>query len=1033
MALNIFDNIWKSPFLSWGTNVSQGFWMSQQTTMAQQPNPKPTLFKDEEQVYNQMLSDGLPEQEAIGIIKKRRSDLLEGNTQLNPVEVSSLKQMQADWLWADEASQLLKQYRTDTKAQKSTEFNSAYEKWNLAQKGAYNALMLWAGNLETGLKYTGNVLDFLTFGKLGFGEDVKQMEQVTQSPEFDSTARKIGSYLPDMALWVSPIGWWYLAGAKGLWNLALRSWIVGAWFGATTPIMDKGSEATMWDIGQWALIWGTAWAVLPLIGSQVAKWYKWATKYISKTLPENLQVSSQFNRADLTNVSERLAKLTGKEVEVEDAARWLLDRWVKWDLKTQRQQIQGLIAKEEETASKILASKTWDIWSTKEANNLRKALSEKLDNYVDKDGIPTAWNEDIAAKINALVNNPKMTLQEMNNWRRLLADGLFNKQWTMKELASKAGWQNVWKETSQFIENKAPWFRATNKNIEVGIAIDKAMLKKETSEQTKQMLAYLGFGGWVGWAWGYAMGWDLESAVKWAAVWFWIWQLSRILNSPWVKSRLAYYLNKLSPEARATMRNLQKGIEIKPEDIGKVVEEMKLLPAPSGKPVSILNTKWEVVSNNWIIPLKPAQSIEDAKKIMQSQKWLPNNSKNARNTSTNSVVPSNIESNTKSSVVTPKNSTSTSNNTSSNKARTFTSSSNATTSPVSGNKTTTVKKPSSTTPTKQSKGIVSPKKKEDVAMGKKEGILPKTKVIEWKTTKQIQKERLSSEIDWLDTATKNRLLESRMRTYNEAVANYERTKSSLAKNQINQALKDVRELNPDFSKSPSPKPIVKNLQKTEEKIHSTEVDIKNKEQVAELKKKYKEKMLKWKNLVIDSDKIKEFFTDYNPKNPSTVHEPSSQLAKEFYGIALKNPTYKKVVLTAGGGWSGKSEILVNGIPNDSATLVFDWTGKSYKKIVSQYDEAIKAGKEAEINAVYIDYNKAKKFNAKRERNVPESILADTHSGYRKTILQIAKERPDININLTINSGERYSNWKAITIRVPKQRIATWIEQMQNLE
>jgi hypothetical protein len=31
------------------------------------------------------------------------------------------------------------------------------------------------------------------------------MEQVTKSPEFDSTAFKVGTYLPDVAMAVSPI------------------------------------------------------------------------------------------------------------------------------------------------------------------------------------------------------------------------------------------------------------------------------------------------------------------------------------------------------------------------------------------------------------------------------------------------------------------------------------------------------------------------------------------------------------------------------------------------------------------------------------------------------------------------------------------------------------------------------------------------------------------------------------------------------------------------------------------------------------
>lgn len=54
-------------------------------------------------------------------------------------------------------------------------------------------------------------------------------------------------------------------------------------------------------------------------------------------------------------------------------------------------------------------------------------------------------------------------------------------------------------------------------------------------------------------------------------------QLSRILNTPAVKSNLAYYLNKLSASSRKSIQDLQKGIEIKPENIGKIVEEMKLL------------------------------------------------------------------------------------------------------------------------------------------------------------------------------------------------------------------------------------------------------------------------------------------------------------------------------------------------------------------------------------------------------------------------------------------------------------------------
>lgn len=526
------------------------------------------------------------------VVTERAKEERQGGMTENQMR-AVVKEMRKDKLSDEDIALQLEAIDNQLKSEYKQQEQKNYEQASPIRKLAWGAVNIAAGNLQTLSQYGGNILDVATFWQTGIWEDVSKMMEQNKDLYGNSTAFKAGTFLPDVALWVSPIGWGYLAWAKWAWSLALRSGAVWAWFWATQPILEQWSNVDIGDIVTWGAVWWTLGATLPLAGAWVVKLIKWAWKYISKTLPENLQVSSQFNRADLTNVSERLAKLTGKDVEVEDAARWLLDRWVKWDLKTQRQQIQAIIAKEEENASKILSSKLWDIWETKEANNLRKALSEKLDNYLDKDWIPTAGNEDIVSKIQSIISNKSMTLQEMNNWRKILADWLFTKQWTMKELASKEWWQNVWKDTSKFIESKAPWFRATNKNIEVGIAIDKAMLKKETAEQTRAMLAYLWF-GWSIWSAGwYAMWWDLESAVKWAAIWFWVWQISRILNSPKVKSTLAYYLNKLSPEARSTIKNLQKWVEVKVENIWKVVEEIKMLPPPSGKPTSakVINVK----------------------------------------------------------------------------------------------------------------------------------------------------------------------------------------------------------------------------------------------------------------------------------------------------------------------------------------------------------------------------------------------------------------------------------------------------------
>jgi len=448
--------------------------------------------------------------------------------------------------------------------------------------------------------------------------------------EWQKSARRAGA---TTALTL-PVGGGYLKWAKWVLNLAGRSGVVGAWIGSTAPVIQKGSDASVEDVVSGWVIWGWSGLAVPLLWGLVGKWLSAWKNYITKSLPENLQVSGQFNRADLTNVSERIAKLTGKEIEVNDASRWLLNREIKWDLGTQRKLVQESVKNSSKQADQILWSKIWDVWSSKEANNLRKALFEKAQSLwdnIDWKFVPSAGNEEKYNTLRKIIDNPKMTLREMNEWRTILWEDIFNKQGTMKELASKSGWQNVWKDTSQFIEKKAPGFRNVNKDIEVWIAIDKAMLKKETAEQTKQMLAYLWFWGGTGGAIGYSTsGGDIWSTIKGIGIGFWVWQASRILNSPWVKSNLAYYLNKLTPSARATIQKIKKGIEIKPEDIGAVVEEIKLLPPPSGKPLSAkeVNVKPIIMgskstnADTWQVGMRPWTS-KIQQKIEESQKLLP--------------------------------------------------------------------------------------------------------------------------------------------------------------------------------------------------------------------------------------------------------------------------------------------------------------------------------------------------------------------------------------------------------------------------
>jgi len=539
------------------------------------------LFKDETEAYQKMMDSGLDDATAQDMIKQRRSDLMGGNTQLKQSEAAALLKMREAGLDAKTAIKLLTDKRNADEA--------ARPAWKKAGEGALN---LAAGNLQTIAQYGGNALDFLTGGKLGAGEDVKQMLEQNKKDFGDSAAFTVGTYAPDVAATVAP-GGALLKGGKAVAQGAQavskaakivttlgKSAAVGGAYGAVTPVLNKGSEATAGDIGTSAAIGTAAGIVLPIVGKGVQKAAGKAWQYVSKVLPERLQLSGQLNNTDLKEVSKRISKLTGKEVEANDAQRWLLDREVRGSLEQQRKQVQKITTDAEAAAEKLIESKTGDVANTKVAANVRKGLSEMLGNFAkkNKDGTysATAGNEAMLDKLQGLIDSPTMTLKQLNEARRIIGNsGIFRETGDLAQDASKKGLQNVWKEASAFLDEKIPGFRQVNKDIEVSMALNDAMLSKEVSKQTLQTLAYLGLGGGTGGAIGAVAGGDLESTVKGAAVGFGIGQLSKALNSPAFKSRLAFILNKLSPEARKSIEQLKKGVEIEPEQIKLVNNELK--------------------------------------------------------------------------------------------------------------------------------------------------------------------------------------------------------------------------------------------------------------------------------------------------------------------------------------------------------------------------------------------------------------------------------------------------------------------------
>lgn len=156
-------------------------------------------------------------------------------------------------------------------------------------------------------------------------------------------------------------------------------------------------------------------------------------------------------------------------------------------------------------------------------------------------------------------------------------------------------------------------------------------------------------------------------------------------------------------------------------------------------------------------------------------------------------------------------------------------------------------------------------------------------------------------------------------------------------------------------------------------------------------------------LVIDSDRVKETMPGYTPDRAPEFHEESSRIATRAYQDALQDPEYTNVELMAGGSGSGKSEVYVNANLNKADTILFDGTLADINKARSKIDEAIAAGKEVSIKAVYAPIKDAWEFASKRERNVPKNVFIEKHRGFRDTVADLAREYPAVKIDVYFNA------------------------------
>ncbi len=156
-------------------------------------------------------------------------------------------------------------------------------------------------------------------------------------------------------------------------------------------------------------------------------------------------------------------------------------------------------------------------------------------------------------------------------------------------------------------------------------------------------------------------------------------------------------------------------------------------------------------------------------------------------------------------------------------------------------------------------------------------------------------------------------------------------------------------------------------------------------------------------IIISADELKKELPNYSPDKAEEFHHESAKNADKLFVKALKDASYKNVILLSGGTASGKTEFLVTQLSNKDC-IIMDATLSTELGAGNKIRQIIKAGKTPIVYTVIPD-DLRRAFIAflNRDRKFSDSHFYKTHSGSRKTLLWIAENYPDVAINIIESS------------------------------
>lgn len=155
--------------------------------------------------------------------------------------------------------------------------------------------------------------------------------------------------------------------------------------------------------------------------------------------------------------------------------------------------------------------------------------------------------------------------------------------------------------------------------------------------------------------------------------------------------------------------------------------------------------------------------------------------------------------------------------------------------------------------------------------------------------------------------------------------------------------------------------------------------------------------------IISADEIKKSLPSYSPDQAESFHRESAKLADKLFTQALKENLNKQVILLNGGTASGKSEFISTQLRR-KRSIIFDATMFTELGAQNKLRQIIKVKKTPIIYAVIPD-DLRRAFIAflNRDRKFSDTHFYKTHSGSRETLLWIAKNFSDVEINIIESS------------------------------